>query len=941
MDAEVSDAQLRRFVVRIDTPKGDFTRGTGVLVAPGWVLSCAHVVEGLDNVRVVPDQSAAGPVGDSPTVVVGWVRARSAAHQASSGTAFWPFPDLAVIELDGWSDHLFAPMAMAEPRRSGETHAWGFGARETGMVAVGSPASFIYVGEEGDGFLSLKAGDAPPGLSGAPLVCPVRRAVVGVMSVSRNPADARGGWASPVTALAGGAGVPDELVRLGAQIVALNRAEAWRHRDAWNRVLPVPGADRCVDRPWVGVDVDHPAVPSTMLRAEFGVVGYDFHGAELAAALSWCESSSPIGVSYIDAPGGAGKTRFALEVSRQMDGRGWVAGLLPGRDRGVSEVALARLVAVDYVEERDASALTEQIAALARSATAMTPVRVLLLSRPTEGQRRGAAMDVLRQQAEAKGAVMVALDAAKDRSGAVSALTIAERGILFNSALLAFGRRWHGAGWAPSSGGQVDLSAERYARPLDVLLEAFDAALSGPEWRSGGRPPVERALDHEERHWKARVPGLEPLVLRRCAALATLAGARDQREAQELLVLVPDLGGESATAAWQRADRWLRGLYDGPDRWNPLRPDRLAEALVTRTLHDNEDGGQGLLLAIFGLPSDTQIQRALDVVARLAGDPDTAGVIAAALASRHQALVDRCVRQAHGTPERPGRTGLLDGLVRLHTAVLTDERLAGLPPSVQAQLSMSADILGDLASDHGRSAEAWVIFAGALAIDQRKHKLDPGNTTYRHDLSVSFNKLADLARAAGRPGEAEGLYRQSLQVAQDLAERDPGNTTYRRDLSVSFNRLADLALAAGRPGEAEGLYRQSLQVAQDLAERDPGNTTYRRDLSISYERLADLTRAEDMDSAPSLIERAVALRRGVHDLDQTREDLAVEFAYALYLGAEIAAQAGQQGVPEAHRGEVIEILTPFDTVGLLGGRGRGLLVWAQGSGDDRDRHEAD
>jgi hypothetical protein len=130
-------------------------------------------------------------------------------------------------------------------------------------------------------------------------------------------------------------------------------------------------------------------------------------------------------------------------------------------------------------------------------------------------------------------------------------------------------------------------------------------------------------------------------------------------------------------------------------------------------------------------------------------------------------------------------------------------------------------------------------------------------------------------------------------------------------------------------------------VAQDLAERDPGNTTYRRDLSISYERLADLTRAEDMDSAPSLIERAVALRRGVHDLDQTREDLAVEFAYALYLGAEIAAQAGQQGVPEAHRGEVIEILTPFDTVGLLGGRGRGLLVWAQGSGDDRDRHEAD
>src|SRR5215831_9711378 len=105
---------------------------------------------------------------------------------------------------------------------------------------------------------------------------------------------------------------------------------------------------------------------------------------------------------------------------------------------------------------------------------------------------------------------------------------------------------------------------------------------------------MERTLDHEERHWAARVPGAEPVVLRRCAALATLAGARDKQEAADLLALVPELAGEPAADARACLDRWLRGLYDGPDRWNPLRPDRLAEALITRTAHDDDDGGRAL-----------------------------------------------------------------------------------------------------------------------------------------------------------------------------------------------------------------------------------------------------------------------------------------------------------------------------------------------------------
>ncbi|MGH3812952.1 MAG: trypsin-like serine protease [Pseudonocardiaceae bacterium] len=72
------DEQLRRFVVRIDTPDG--TTGTGVLVAPGWVLTCAHVVESWDAVRVVPDRGAA-PDG-AQAAPPQWVRARSEVREA-------------------------------------------------------------------------------------------------------------------------------------------------------------------------------------------------------------------------------------------------------------------------------------------------------------------------------------------------------------------------------------------------------------------------------------------------------------------------------------------------------------------------------------------------------------------------------------------------------------------------------------------------------------------------------------------------------------------------------------------------------------------------------------------------------------------------------------------------------------------------------------------
>ena len=905
MGTEIDDTQLRRFVVRVQTADGESPLGTGVLVAPGWVLTCAHVVEGLNDVRLVPDRGAgiddAGePPGNAPPAhVPAAVRARSTPRDPAQRTAFWPFPDLAVLEFDGWTSHVCAPLVTAEPVRTSQPHAWGFGRREDDVASPGGAASFTYVGTDGDGYLALKAGDAAPGLSGAPLVCPQRRGVVALASVSRDPRDARGGWASPVSALAGG-GLPGDLALVGGQVLALNREQAWRHRDDWNRVLPVPDAELTVDRPWEGLEFERPAAPSLLLRAEFGIVSYSFRGLDLAAARDWCRTRPRFAISYIDAQGGAGKTRFGIELCKAMSARGWLAGFLPKTGRGVDAVPLARLVVVDYVEEREAKILADQLSALERSASALAPVRVLLLSRPSAGSLAGQALEPLREQPAVSGPVLQAVDTAKDRSAAASGLAPGDRDALFQAALTAFGRAWHGDGWTPPATAAADLSQARYAWPLDVLLEAFDAALSGPHWQPIARPPVDRALDHESRHWAARMPGFPARVRRECVALATLAGARSDAEAAALLDLVPDLAAEPAAAARRQAGEWLHGLYAGPDQWNPLRPDRLGEALIVRVLRERENGGFNLLGAVLDLASDAQVERALEVLVRLAADPAAAGVIAEALAGRYSGLVQRCVRQARGSPGRPGRAGLLDGLARAHLALLPDARISALPLVVQSQVSASADVLADLAREYGRGREALAIYEGVMAIDQRKHELEPGNTTYRRDLSVSYNKLADLALAAGRSGDAEALYRQALAVAQELAELEPGNTTYRRDLSVSYERLADLARAAGRPGDAEALYRQALAVRQELAELEPGNTTYRRDLSVSYNKLADLARAAGRPGdAEALYRQSLAVAQELAELEPGnttyRRDLSVSYNKL----ADLARAAGRSGDAEA------------------------------------------
>lgn len=118
------------------------------------------------------------------------------------------------------------------------------------------------------------------------------------------------------------------------------------------------------------------------LRAEEQVV--PFRGRpELDELLAWCVTDGRVRVRLMTGDGGAGKTRLALRLCKELTANGWQPlWVYPGREAQAAEAVREHgqpcVLAVDYAETRDSlrSMLSEVIA------DASAPdVRILLLAR--------------------------------------------------------------------------------------------------------------------------------------------------------------------------------------------------------------------------------------------------------------------------------------------------------------------------------------------------------------------------------------------------------------------------------------------------------------------------------------------------------------------------------------------------------------------------------
>ncbi|GAB3225133.1 hypothetical protein GCM10027447_14260 [Glycomyces halotolerans] len=197
----IDDERLFRFVVKVQTEEAASFRGSGFLAAPGFALTCAHVVAGLPDGATVR-LARTGDFDD----LRGVIRARTPDSPGSDG--LWAWPDLAIIELvdqyGPFTDHPSPRLDLASPPPSEPS-------RRRAVVAVRpdptNPASaprvrgvdFTWESVDDHGFWWLTGGHALRGMSGGMLLDAERGAIVGVVNNSRG---ASGAVATPLSALA-------------------------------------------------------------------------------------------------------------------------------------------------------------------------------------------------------------------------------------------------------------------------------------------------------------------------------------------------------------------------------------------------------------------------------------------------------------------------------------------------------------------------------------------------------------------------------------------------------------------------------------------------------------------------------------------------------------------------------------------------------------------
>lgn len=168
------------------------TAGSGFLAAPGYVVTCAHV---------------AGATGSSVELFRHGRQLRGTVLAASpppAGEGLWPYPDLAIVELqDPPGDHPCVWLHDQIPLGGQKLTAAGYSDKYRYEPEVVTSA-FTYQGDQyvdGGMMFRLKQDEVTPGMSGGPVLDLSAGGVCAVVKATRMDSTDMGGLATPVGAL--------------------------------------------------------------------------------------------------------------------------------------------------------------------------------------------------------------------------------------------------------------------------------------------------------------------------------------------------------------------------------------------------------------------------------------------------------------------------------------------------------------------------------------------------------------------------------------------------------------------------------------------------------------------------------------------------------------------------------------------------------------------
>jgi predicted ATPase/class 3 adenylate cyclase len=170
-------------------------------------------------------------------------------------------------------------------------------------------------------------------------------------------------------------------------------------------------------------------------------------------------------------------------------------------------------------------------------------------------------------------------------------------------------------------------------------------------------------------------------------------------------------------------------------------------------------------------------------------------------------------------------------------------------------------------SGSGTSTPSWLLarakaLNGAGNLSQRQGDYDEAKRHYLESLAIrqelgdqsgiaaAYNNLASIAYRQGDYDRARALYQESLAIKRQVGDK--------RSIAATLNNLGILSYQTGNYGEARRLYEESLVIRRQLGDRQGA--------SVSLEGLGNIAFEEgDYRMACAYLEECLAIRTDLND----------------------------------------------------------------------------
>jgi tetratricopeptide (TPR) repeat protein len=659
-------------------------------------------------------------------------------------------------------------------------------------------------------------------------------------------------------------GIPalQELLRrtegLAARLMAALDLRDWRK--AWEALQPVTRS------------LPGPLTPENLLEAlrapyrlvEFTGKAHRALGEEIAGALKG-PGSHPGRAWILWGPGGAGKTRTAVEIGLALEAEGWRAGFVPSFPLAVwaphlpfwSRPDRPTLLIVDYAEQRPADDLRALARAVGEAAPERgAPLALLLLMRADPREA-------------VAGHVADALAEARIRWEARRVPPVEDpedRQALFRKARA----RFREALAPPDAPPEVDYEPEDLPRtPLALLALAVlaahghrvvqsqdEAVILTDLWKRWEQPRWKRTLEAHGGRELLQTPEVWDEARARIEqALAAASLGRPFTAPEEVAAWWEDhFPFRARTAEGKRLDpswlaRRLKVLFPAVgEAWRlpPISPDPLADLALARFGPDLGRLVDSILPALEARKAEEIV--AVDWPARMVVEvlPRLSAAAVPGASEAARAALEAATRWLKKTVEVLPQEVAAAWLRTWDRALPPPDRTVLLRPFEEvayrswvkraideAERARALEMWGLALSALGRREEALKAIQEAVEIYRRLADRQPD--AFLPGLAGSLRRLGFQLSALGRRAEALEVTQEAVELYRRLAAQHPD--AFLPELAASLTNLGSQLSALGRRAEALEVTQEAVELYRRLAAQHPD--AFLPDLAMSLNNLGN------------------------------------------------------------------------------------------------------